>query len=73
MNSFYNGEIFSLIHVIWYVMRAIRFRKLALWTRPIVRRGVRNRMVTKGYRKGVYERITKGTGRIVDWVIESFG
>jgi hypothetical protein len=30
-------------------------------------------MVTKGYRKGVYERITKGTGRIVDWVIESFG
>jgi hypothetical protein len=27
-------------------------------------------MVTKGYRKGVYERITKGTGGgIVDWVI----
>jgi len=21
-----------------------------------------NRMVTKGYRKGVYERVTKGTG-----------
>ncbi len=31
-------------------------------------------MVTKDYRKGVYERITKGTGgRIVDWVIESSG
>ncbi len=29
-------------------------------TRPIVRRGVMNRMVTKGYQKGVYERVTKG-------------
>ena len=24
-----------------------------------------NRMVTKGYRKGVYERVTKGTGEEV--------
>jgi hypothetical protein len=29
-------------------------------TSPIVRPGVTNRMVTKGYRKGVYERVTKG-------------
>ncbi len=31
-------------------------------TRPIVRLDVMNRMVTKGYQKGVYERVTKGTG-----------
>jgi hypothetical protein len=30
-------------------------------TRPIVLLDVMNRMVTKGYRKGVYERVTKGT------------
>jgi len=30
-------------------------------TRPIVRLDVTNRMVTKGYQKGVYERVTKGT------------
>jgi len=38
---------------------------IARWTcrtRPIVRLDVMNRMVTKGYRKGVYERVTKGTG-----------
>ena len=29
-------------------------------TRAIVRLDGRNRMVTKGYRKGVYERVTKG-------------
>ncbi len=29
-------------------------------TRPIVRLEVMNRMVTKGYRKGVYEWVTKG-------------
>jgi hypothetical protein len=29
-------------------------------TRPIVRLDVRNSMVTKGYQKGVYERVTKG-------------
>jgi len=29
-------------------------------TRPIVRLDVMNRMVTKGYQKGVYERVTKG-------------
>ena len=37
---------------------------IARWTcrtRPIVRLRVMNRMVTKGYRKGVYERVTKGT------------
>jgi hypothetical protein len=27
-------------------------------TRVIVRRGTQNRMVTKGYRKGVYDRVT---------------
>src|ERR1700675_4920732 len=32
-------------------------------TRPIVRLDVMNRMVTKGYQKGVYERVTKGTRR----------
>jgi hypothetical protein len=32
-------------------------------TRPIVRLDVMNRMVTKGYQKGVYERVTKGTGK----------
>jgi len=32
-------------------------------TRPIVRLEVMNRMVTKGYQKGVYERVTKGTAR----------
>ena len=34
---------------------------MAYRTRPIVRPGVTNRMVTKGYRKGVYEWVTKGT------------
>jgi hypothetical protein len=29
-------------------------------TKPIVRLDIGNRMVTKGYRKGVYERVTKG-------------
>src|SRR5271167_743879 len=38
------------------------YRKMAVRTRPIVRLGVIDRMVTKGYRKGVYERVTKGTG-----------
>jgi len=31
-------------------------------TRVIVRLGRQNRMVTKGYQKGVYDRVTKGTG-----------
>lgn len=31
-------------------------------TRAIVRLEVSEGMVTKGYRKGVYERVTKGTG-----------
>jgi hypothetical protein len=30
-------------------------------TRVIVRLGTQNRMVTKGYRKGVYDRVTSGT------------
>jgi quinol monooxygenase YgiN len=30
-------------------------------TRVIVRLGTQNRMVTKGYRKGVYDRVTTGT------------
>jgi len=30
-------------------------------TRPIVRLDVMEGMVTKGYRKGVYDRVTKGT------------
>jgi len=34
---------------------------MAVWTRPIVRPDVTNRMVTEGYQKGVYERVTKGT------------
>src|SRR5262249_41886191 len=32
-------------------------------TRAIVRRPRKNRMVTKGYRKGVYDRVTLGTAR----------
>jgi len=32
-------------------------------TRPIVRLDVMEGMVTKGYRKGVYDRVTKGTRR----------
>src|SRR6202022_898233 len=36
-------------------------RGMVFRTRPIVRRGTENRMVTKGYRKGVYERVTQGT------------
>src|SRR3954453_12963061 len=32
-------------------------------TRPIVRLEVMNRMVTKGYRKGVYPRVTNGIKR----------
>jgi len=35
-------------------------RQMADRTRPIVRLEVMNRMVTKGYQKGVYERVTKG-------------
>src|SRR2546421_1790800 len=34
---------------------------MAVRTRPIVRPDIPNRMVTKGYQKGVYDRITKGT------------
>jgi hypothetical protein len=34
-------------------------------TRPIVRLDLVNRMVTKGYQKGVYERVTKGIERRV--------
>jgi len=30
-------------------------------TRPIVRLDIANRMVTKGYQKGVYKWVTKGT------------
>jgi hypothetical protein len=33
---------------------------MAYRTRPIVRLEGDKRMVTKGYRKGVYERVTKG-------------
>jgi hypothetical protein len=33
-------------------------------TRPIVRLSVTDRMVTKGYRKGVYEWVTKGIGDV---------
>ncbi|PYX31065.1 MAG: hypothetical protein DMG77_07500 [Acidobacteria bacterium] len=33
---------------------------MAVRTRPIVRLDVTNRMVTEGYQKGVYERVTKG-------------
>jgi hypothetical protein len=34
--------------------------EVACWTRAIVRLGSRNRMVTKGYQQGVYERVAKG-------------
>src|SRR5262249_14376229 len=36
-------------------------------TRLIVRRGKQNRMVTKGYQKGVYDRVTSGdaSGRLM--------
>src|SRR5579863_779863 len=36
-------------------------REMVLRTRVIVRLGSQNRMVTKGYRKGVYDRVTMGT------------
>src|SRR5690348_10741568 len=36
-------------------------RQMVHRTRPIVRLEVMNRMVTKGYRKGVYRRVTSGT------------
>jgi hypothetical protein len=36
------------------------FLEMAGRTRAIVRLGGANRMVTKGYQKGVYERVTKG-------------
>jgi hypothetical protein len=36
------------------------YLEMAGRTRAIVRLGGANRMVTKGYRKGVYERVTKG-------------
>src|ERR1700675_3101935 len=38
------------------IIRGMVFR-----TRVIVRRVTKNRMVTKGYRKGVYDRVTSGT------------
>ena len=36
---------------------------MVLRTRPIVRPDSENRMVTKGYQKGVYDRVTEGTER----------
>jgi hypothetical protein len=33
------------------------------WTMVIVRLVTRNCMVTKGYRKGVYRRVTEGTSQ----------
>jgi len=42
----------------------LTYWQMAVRTRPIVRLGVMNRMVTKGYRKGVYERVTKGTADV---------
>ena len=36
---------------------------MAYRTRPIVRLEVMDRMVTKGYQKGVYRRVTKGITR----------
>src|SRR5580704_16317011 len=38
----------------------LSYRRMTGRTRPIVRPDVMNRMVTKGYQKGVYERVTKG-------------
>jgi len=40
----------------------LTYRQMADRTRPIVRPRVMDSMVTKGYRKGVYERVTNGTG-----------
>lgn len=37
---------------------AITYREMFFRTRVIVRLGLQNRMVTKGYRKGVYEWVT---------------
>src|ERR1043166_5934827 len=36
---------------------------MVLRTRPIVRPDSQNRMVTKGYQKGVYDRVTEGIGQ----------
>jgi hypothetical protein len=38
----------------------LSYRQMDRPDRPIVRLEVMNRMVTKGYQKGVYERVTKG-------------
>jgi hypothetical protein len=38
----------------------LQYRQMADRTRPIVRLDVMEGMVTKGYRKGVYRRVTKG-------------
>jgi hypothetical protein len=41
--------------------RPLTKREMFFRTRVIVRLGLKNRMVTKGYRKGVYEWVTCGT------------
>ncbi len=38
-----------------------QYQEMVFRTKVIVRLGTRNRMVTKGYRKGVYDRVTSGT------------
>src|SRR5262249_782529 len=43
---------------------AISCSQMAVRTRPIVRLTRANRMVTKGYQKGVYEWVTKGISRL---------
>jgi hypothetical protein len=38
-----------------------QYREMVFQTSVIVRLGTQNRMVTKGYQKGVYDRVTGGT------------
>ena len=59
-SSVYCGEPKTIQRTVRLSMPALAFR-----TRPIVRRSHQNRMVTKGYRKGVYERVTFETRRQV--------
>lgn len=39
-----------------------QYREMVFQTSVIVRLGTQNRMVTKGYQKGVYDRVTGGIG-----------
>jgi hypothetical protein len=48
-----------LVYGKWTIpTRPLTYREMFFRTRVIVRLGLQNRMVTKGYRKGVYEWVT---------------